>query len=430
MTNPAPRPSSSRLTSIAAPPSTAPNTAPVESGPDRTLEEHAAAAESHLGGVEAPVLLSSVTGAALAKATAPATYEGPSRARSRRAPFDPPPSPRLLPEHPEHTPAAREAIRAENRARIASYNTQYAGYLETYVAGVQSAPSLERARALGAPLGYDPTSSLPAAQRAMYDDALAAPMTQNAVSAYRAIELKRLEAAGERVPMSVGLTVGVSGEVGMLRGAIGYDGRKPGGLVTASAGAGADAKTLRGHFADAPPPPPSGYVRTSDELARANEQKRREAFGTPNATFDVRFDADGNPLGKVGVSLGSGLGVLVKREPTGYAVNLDVVFVELEADEAGLKSVALDLKLAKVSWANGTLTTSSGVAHQTSILGARGTLVATTSAACDGVSMEVGGTAGGGIDSVLSARVSGSAHVQGVKAAWVEHAIGDNGFFR
>lgn len=148
----------------------------------------------------------------LAPTEAAATFEAKAATTSRRAPFNPPPSPRLTDEKWARTSEDLAKIRDENTKLIHSYNQQYEAYLQTYVAGVESAPDLDRVRAFGPPVSYEPAASLPVSQRAHYD-ALQSPRLANQRSVHEAIGERVLEEAGEKVP---GFYAFFEGKVGLM----------------------------------------------------------------------------------------------------------------------------------------------------------------------------------------------------------------------
>jgi hypothetical protein len=96
-------------------------------------------------------------------AAAAATAHAPTK----RPLFAPPSPPRLRDERDAMSGTDLERIRDHNESLIRGYNAAYGRYLETYVEGVKAAPSLDRVRAFGPPVDYDPAAPLPASQRAV-----------------------------------------------------------------------------------------------------------------------------------------------------------------------------------------------------------------------------------------------------------------------
>jgi hypothetical protein len=158
---------------------TAPSATPVTTSPDARLAEMSESAEREKAG----------------------TFEG-TKVSSAPKPFNPPPSPRLISDAGVPDPDVKASIRAKNEARIAAYNEAYASYLETMKAAVETAPSLERIACLGAPVSYDALGSLPARERARYDDRLASVSVQNAQVVHDARGRRMFEAEGIVAPGS------------------------------------------------------------------------------------------------------------------------------------------------------------------------------------------------------------------------------------
>ncbi len=119
--------------------------------------------------------------------------------KTRPAPFAPPPSPKLIDERTVASPADRQRVPDQNRELIQGYNKQYSAYLETYKAGVDSAPTLERIRHFAAPVSYAPAASLPVEQRARYDDLLK-PALANQKIVHETIGARVLTQSGVKLP--------------------------------------------------------------------------------------------------------------------------------------------------------------------------------------------------------------------------------------
>jgi hypothetical protein len=136
---------------------------------------------------------------ALASTTTPAaTFEGTSAAK-KSAPFSPPSPPQLRNEKDAMSGQDLERIRDHNESLIKGYNKAYGAYLETYVEAVEAAPNLDRIRAFGPPVDYDPAASLPVAQRRNYDHLQKAKLA-NAMIVHEAIGERVLKETGHKVP--------------------------------------------------------------------------------------------------------------------------------------------------------------------------------------------------------------------------------------
>jgi hypothetical protein len=178
-----------------------------------------------------------------------ATFEAPSKTRA--APFGPPHSPSLTYERTATSSLDRERIRDENGERIKAYNKQYATYLETYKAAVESAPDLERVQLFRAPVSYDPDGSLPVDERAGYGE-LHKPALANQKIVHEAIGERVLKERGERVPGFYGFfegKVGMFGQTAKERFELSQDGIK--------------AKTTLGYSVSSPVVTPVGKPKVS-----------------------------------------------------------------------------------------------------------------------------------------------------------------------
>lgn len=133
--------------------------------------------------------------------SAPVDAVEPSRARTTQGrPFNPPPSPVLLDETRAKGSDGAELARQMNAERITAYNREYDAYLQRFSAAVDTAPSLEAARAFGKPAPYEPITRLPVSQRGQYDHQLASPSMQNQATVYEAMTRLERKLAGKEMP--------------------------------------------------------------------------------------------------------------------------------------------------------------------------------------------------------------------------------------
>lgn len=138
------------------------------------------------------IALESTTTAAVA------TFE-PATAAKKTAPFNPPSPPQLRNEDEAMSGMDRERIHDHNESLIKNYNKAYGAYLETYVEGVEAAPNLDRIRAFGPPVSYEPVRSLPISQQRTYGHLLKTHLDSN-IDVHEAIGERVLKESGHKLP--------------------------------------------------------------------------------------------------------------------------------------------------------------------------------------------------------------------------------------
>lgn len=255
--------------------------------------------------------------------TPAASFEGTNAAK-KSAPFSPPSPPQLRNENEATSAVDRERIRDENESRIKEYNKAYGAYLDTYVQAVEAAPNLDRIRAFGPPVDYDPARSLPVAQQRNYDHLLSTHLDSN-IDVHEAIGERVLRDSGHKLP----------GGYTFFETKLGFMGQSVKERVEWDERGEAKRKTTLGFSASSPVETPIGKLKVQVNIDPETGNAKTE-LSTKIGNVGIAADTGGKITSEFGGKLGG----------SAFGEEASVSFAGTQSYDGGARRTEVGVKVA------------------------------------------------------------------------------------
>jgi hypothetical protein len=220
-----------------------------------------------------------------------ATFDG-TTAVKKSAPFAPPAPPQLRNEKDAMSGMDLERIRDHNESLIKDYNKAYGAYLDTYVQAVEAAPNLDRVRAFGPPVDYDPARSLPVSQRRNYDHLLSTHLDSN-IDVHEAIGERVLRESGHKLP----------GGYTFFETKLGFMGQSVKERVEIDQHGDSKRKTTLGYSVSSPVDTPIGKPKLAINIDPETGKAKSE-LSTKIGNVGIAADSGGKISGEYGAKVG------------------------------------------------------------------------------------------------------------------------------